>query len=128
MERPKLGIEISPMLQRPSLEFMARNCLRPAVARAARTGPGRAARLTLQVSENPIDDSGIGDDGDNLHLCAAETEKRIHLENTVQKLSPRIIPWAGWSTFAGQNIPLRGGAQLSPPILRDSRDARRDAS
>ena len=41
MERPKLGIEICPMLQRPSLEFMARNCLRPAVARAARTGPGR---------------------------------------------------------------------------------------
>ena len=41
--------------------------------------PG-AARLTLQVSENPIDDSGIGDDGDNLHLCAADTEKRIHLE------------------------------------------------
>src|SRR5438552_15401076 len=40
--------------------------------------PG-AARLTLQVSENPIDDSGIGDDGDNLHLCAADTEKRIHL-------------------------------------------------
>ncbi len=72
MERPKLGIEISPMLQRPSLEFMARNCLRPAVA--------GAARLTLQVSENPIDDSGIGDDGDNLHLCAADTEKRIHLE------------------------------------------------
>jgi len=29
-----------------------------------------AARLTLQMSENPIDDSGIGDDGDNLHLCA----------------------------------------------------------
>jgi hypothetical protein len=41
MECPKLGIEISRMLQRPSLEFMARNCLRPAVARAARTGPGR---------------------------------------------------------------------------------------
>src|SRR2546426_4147986 len=63
-ERPKLGIEISRMLQRPSLEFMARNCPRPAVA--------RAARLTLQVSENPIDDSGIGDDGDNLHFCAAD--------------------------------------------------------
>src|SRR5881396_3466796 len=61
-ERPKLGIEISRMLQRPSLEFMARNCLRPAVARAARTGPGRGTP-TLQVSENPIDDSGIGDDG-----------------------------------------------------------------
>src|SRR5439155_426543 len=41
MERPKLGIEISRMLQRPSLEFMGRNCLRPAMARAARTGPGR---------------------------------------------------------------------------------------
>jgi len=41
MERPKLGIEISRMLQRPSLEFMGRNRLRPAVARAARTGPGR---------------------------------------------------------------------------------------
>src|SRR5439155_23734744 len=40
-ERPKLGIEISRMLQRPSLEFMGRNCLRPAMARAARTGPGR---------------------------------------------------------------------------------------
>src|SRR5947207_16010582 len=71
MERPKLGIEINRMLQRPSLEFMARNCLRPAVARAARTGPGRGT-VTLQVSENPIDDSGIGDDGDNLHLCAAD--------------------------------------------------------
>src|SRR5947208_8702418 len=71
MERPKLGIEISPMLQRPSLEFMARNCLRPAVARAARTGPGRGTPA-LQVSENPIDESGIGDDGDNLHLCAAD--------------------------------------------------------
>ena len=49
--------------------------------------PG-AARLTLQVSENPIDDSGIGDDGDNLHLCAADTEKRIHLENPLDKAGP----------------------------------------
>ncbi len=84
IERPKFGIEINRMLQRPSLEFMARNCRRTAVARAARTGPG-AARLTLQVSENPIDDSGIGDDGDNLHLCAADTEKRIHLENLLDE-------------------------------------------
>src|SRR5437667_9546827 len=71
-ERPKLGIEISRMLQRPSLEFMARNCLRPAVARARLERVPGAARLTLQMSENPIDDSGIGDDGDNLHLCAAD--------------------------------------------------------
>ena len=49
--------------------------------------PG-AARLTLQVSENPIDDSGIGDDGDNLHLCAADTEKRIHLENLLDEAGP----------------------------------------
>src|SRR5213594_1531989 len=79
MERPKLGIEISPMLQRPSLEFMARNSSGPRWRARLERVPG-AARLTLHVSENPIDDSGIGDDGDNLHLCAADTEKRIHLE------------------------------------------------
>ena len=49
--------------------------------------PG-AARLTLQVSENLIDGSGIGDDGDNLHLCPADTEKRIHLENLLDEAGP----------------------------------------
>src|SRR5438445_13287069 len=49
--------------------------------------PG-AARLTLQVSENLIDGSGIGDDGDNLHLCPADTEKRIHLENILAEAEP----------------------------------------
>ena len=53
MERPKLGSEISPMLQRPSSEFMARNCLRPAVARGS--NGSRARHLTLQLSENSDD-------------------------------------------------------------------------
>ncbi len=42
------------MLQRPSLEFMARNCLRLRWRARLERVPG-AARLTLQVSENPID-------------------------------------------------------------------------
>jgi len=58
----ELGSELGRKLQRPLLEIIARNCRWPAVA--------RAAGLTLQVSENPIDDYGIGDDGD---LCGAST-------------------------------------------------------
>src|SRR5437773_4249140 len=73
IERPKFGIEINRMLQWPSLEFMARNCRRTAVARAARTGPG-AARLTLQVSENPIHDSGIG--VETIFISAPQTQRR----------------------------------------------------
>jgi hypothetical protein len=40
----ELGREIVRKLQRPSLEIIARNCRRPAVARAARTGPGQTGR------------------------------------------------------------------------------------
>ncbi len=72
MERPSLGArcaEGSSGLRWKSLhEITARLRWRPRLERV----PG-AARLTLQVPENPIDDSGIGDDGDNLHLCAAHT-------------------------------------------------------
>jgi len=41
-----------------SLEFMARNCLRPAVARAARTGPGRGTPDSPGVWES---DRRLGD-------------------------------------------------------------------
>src|SRR5436309_15664899 len=79
MERPKLGIEISRMLQRPWGNSWQGIASGPRWRARLERVPG-AARLTLQASENLIDDSGIGDDGSSLHLCAADTEKRIHLE------------------------------------------------
>ena len=45
------------------LDIIARNCLRPAVARAGLERVPRTALLTLQVSENLIDDSGIESSG-----------------------------------------------------------------
>src|SRR5216117_1281681 len=65
-ERPKLGIEISG-LRWNSWQGIASG---PRWRARPKRVPG-AARLTLQVSENPINASGIGDEGDNLHLCAA---------------------------------------------------------
>src|SRR5881396_3167537 len=40
------------------------------------------------------------------------------------KAQPTDNSEGGMEYVAGQNIPLQGGDQLSPPILRDSRDAR----
>src|SRR5438876_11744913 len=40
------------------------------------------------------------------------------------KAQPTNNSEGGMEYVAGQNIPLQGGDQLSPPILRDSRDAR----
>src|SRR5688572_3271415 len=45
-----LGSEIVRKLQRPSLEIIARNCRRLAVARAARTGPGRYPSRKMGVT------------------------------------------------------------------------------
>ena len=84
MERLNLGAEFNSTLFR--WKIIVRNC-RPAVALAARRVRG-APHPTIEMSENPTDDSGIGDDGDNLHLCAADTEKRIHLENLLDEAGP----------------------------------------
>src|SRR5438876_369040 len=40
------------------------------------------------------------------------------------KAQPTNNSEGGMEYVAGQNIPLQGEDQLSPPILRDSRDAR----
>src|SRR5438552_16054771 len=48
----------------------------------------------------------------------------IDRDNAVQKLSPRIIPRAGWSMLPGRTSHSREEIKLSPPMLRDSRDAR----
>src|SRR5213594_1013394 len=70
--------------------------------------PG-AALLTLQVSENPIDDLGIGDERSYLHLGATATEEGVHLENLLDQARPRCP--------ASLNE-LRGGIGRCTPACR----------
>jgi hypothetical protein len=49
----------------------------------------RAARLTLQMSENPVDHSRISDERDDLHLSPTGAEEWVHFENLLNQASPR---------------------------------------
>jgi len=46
------------------------------------------AVIAFEMPQDSVDNPRIGDDGDNLHLCAADTEKRIHLENLLDEAGP----------------------------------------
>jgi len=67
--------------------------------RATRRGraPGidripRLAGFARQVPQDPVDDSGLGDEGDDFHLRSAATQKRVHLEDFAQEARPRRTP------------------------------------
>ena len=49
--------------------------------RARLEGISGCAGWTLEMSQNPIHEPGVGDDRDDLHLGAARAQQRIHLEN-----------------------------------------------
>ncbi len=60
-----------------------------AAARAA--GLRRGA---LQVGENPVDHSGLGNEGDDAHLvCAPGTPQRVDLKDPAQQLRPAADAW-----------------------------------
>ena len=60
-------------------------CLR---RRAWFAGVVGAIRLCFQMSENTIDDSGIGDERDDLHGGATGAKKRVGLEYFLDKARP----------------------------------------
>jgi len=47
------------------------------------------------MPEDPIHDRRVRDDGDDLHLCSAGTEKRVDLEDFSQQARPGSAPGLG---------------------------------
>jgi len=54
--------------------------------------------MTFEVKQDAVDNGGLGDEGDNLHLGAAVTEQRIRFVDATNQLrpcTPRGAP-LGW--------------------------------
>ncbi len=58
-----------------------------------------AAHLTVQVPENPVDDSGISDERNDFHLGPTAAEEGIRLKNLLNEALPRCP--AGFGELQG---------------------------
>ena len=76
------------------------------------------------MPQDPVDDTGFRDEGDDFHLRPAGTQKRVHLEDLTEQARPGSPPRAAGVDFLLISLllhPRRAAALAVEPRYRDPR-------
>lgn len=79
----------------------------------------RLAGLAFEMAQDAVDDPGLGDEGDDLHLGTAATEQRVNLEDFSQQAGERKYASSSRSRIPGRLAPEVARSGVLPLWYRE---------